>query len=104
MQDVGLVNTALVLLGLLFAFLAGGFWIGLSLVAVGFAAMLIATDVPVGPVLATSVWASSASWTLTAAATRQLIASHDASVATTSEMRSVVVIDVFSLSENEITT
>ncbi|WP_046861516.1 TRAP transporter large permease [Microvirga massiliensis] len=66
MQDVGLVNTALVLLGLLFAFLAGGFWIGLSLVAVGFGAMLIATDVPIGPVLATSVWASSASWTLTA--------------------------------------
>lgn len=63
---MGLVPTAGILLGLLLAFLAGGLWIGLALVAVGFAAMLIATDVPIGTVLATSVWSSSASWTLAA--------------------------------------
>lgn len=63
---MSLVSTAAVLLALLLAFLAGGLWIGLALVAVGFAAMLIATDVPIGTVLATSAWSGSASWTLAA--------------------------------------
>ena len=66
MAGLGLVQTAAILLGLLLAFLAGGLWIGLALIAVGFAAMLIATDAPVGTVLATSVWSSSASWALAA--------------------------------------
>jgi tripartite ATP-independent transporter DctM subunit len=48
------------------ALLAGGLWIGLALIAVGFLAMLIVTNAPIGPVLATTVWSSSASWTLTA--------------------------------------
>jgi C4-dicarboxylate transporter, DctM subunit len=61
-----LVATALILLGILLGLLAGGVWIGIALLAVGFAAMIIVTDVPIGPVLATTVWSSSASWTLTA--------------------------------------
>jgi tripartite ATP-independent transporter DctM subunit len=64
--DLGLVGTAVVLLCILMALLAGGLWIGLALLAVGFAAMTIVANVPIGSVLATTVWASSASWTLTA--------------------------------------
>jgi C4-dicarboxylate transporter, DctM subunit len=64
--SLGLAGLSLVLLALMLALLAGGLWIGLSLLAVGFAAMLLVTDVPIGPVLATTVWSSSASWTLTA--------------------------------------
>jgi C4-dicarboxylate transporter, DctM subunit len=64
--SLGLAGLALVLLALLLALLAGGLWIGVSLLAVGFAAMLLATNVPIGSVLATTVWSSSASWTLTA--------------------------------------
>jgi C4-dicarboxylate transporter, DctM subunit len=64
--DLGLVGTAVVLLCVLMALLAGGLWIGLALLAVGFAAMTIVANVPIGSVLATTVWASSASWTLTA--------------------------------------
>ena len=64
--DLGLVGIAVVLLAILMALLAGGLWIGLALLAVGFAAMTIVANVPIGSVLATSVWASSASWTLTA--------------------------------------
>jgi tripartite ATP-independent transporter DctM subunit len=46
--------------------LALGVWIGIALILVGCAAMLMATTAPIGPVMATSIWASSASWTLTA--------------------------------------
>src|SRR3954471_10063167 len=60
---LGLVGTAVVLLALLLALLASGLWIGIALLLVGCAAMVMATDVPVGPVMATTVWASSASWT-----------------------------------------
>jgi hypothetical protein len=59
--DLGLVGTAAILLALLLALLAGGLWIGLALLAVGFAAMTIVANVPIGSVLATTVWASSAS-------------------------------------------
>lgn len=64
--DLGLVSTAVVLLAILLVLLAGGLWIGIALLAVGFAAMTIVANVPIGSVLATTVWASSASWTLTA--------------------------------------
>jgi TRAP-type mannitol/chloroaromatic compound transport system permease large subunit len=62
----GLAGLALLLLALLLVLLAGGLWIGLALLAVGFAAMLLVANVPIGSVLATTVWSSSASWTLTA--------------------------------------
>jgi C4-dicarboxylate transporter, DctM subunit len=64
--EIGLVGTALVLLVLLMTLLASGLWIGIALLLVGCAAMVMATDVPIGPVMATTIWASSASWTLTA--------------------------------------
>ncbi|WP_410055059.1 TRAP transporter large permease [Microvirga sp. Mcv34] len=65
-SDLSLVATAAVLFGLLLGLLALGVWIGIALILVGFAAILMVTTVPVGPVLATTVWASSASWTLAA--------------------------------------
>jgi tripartite ATP-independent transporter DctM subunit len=64
--DLGLVTTAVILLALLMTLLAFGVWIGIALLLVGFAAMIMVTTVPIGPVLATTVWSSSASWTLTA--------------------------------------
>jgi len=64
--DLGLVPTAAILFGLLTFLLALGVWIGIALLIVGFAAVVMVTTVPVGPVLATTVWASSASWSLAA--------------------------------------
>jgi tripartite ATP-independent transporter DctM subunit len=64
--DLGLVPIAAILFGLLIALLAFGIWIGIALFIVGFAAIAMATSVPIGPVLATTVWASSASWSLAA--------------------------------------
>ena len=65
LADLSLVTTAIILFGLLAVLLAFGVWIGIALLVVGFAAMTV-TDVPIGPVLATTVWSSSASWTLAA--------------------------------------
>ncbi|SCY49341.1 TRAP transporter large permease [Microvirga guangxiensis] len=64
--DLGLVSVAALLFGLLAVLLAFGIWIGIALFIVGFAAILLVTTVPIGPVLATTVWASSASWSLAA--------------------------------------
>jgi C4-dicarboxylate transporter, DctM subunit len=64
--DLGLVTTAAILLGLLIGLLALGVWIGIALLIIGFAAILMVTSVPIGPVLATTVWSSSASWSLAA--------------------------------------
>jgi len=65
LADLSLVTTAAILFGLLAVLLAFGVWIGIALLVVGFAAMTV-TSVPIGPVLATTVWSSSASWTLAA--------------------------------------
>jgi C4-dicarboxylate transporter, DctM subunit len=64
--DLGLVPVAAILFGLLAVLLAFGVWIGIALFIIGFAAILLVTNVPIGPVLATTVWASSASWSLAA--------------------------------------
>src|ERR671916_364902 len=61
-----LIQIAALLLILLTVLLAGGVWIAISLMACGFAAMLFVTDIPAGPVLATTIWGNSASWTLAA--------------------------------------
>src|SRR3712207_3555595 len=65
-SDLSLVTTALILFGLLIGLLAFGVWIGIALLIVGFAAIFMVTPVPIGPVLATTVWSSSASWSLAA--------------------------------------
>ena len=62
-----LLQIALLLLVLLTALLAGGVWIGITLVACGFAGMQFAgATIPPGAVLATTIWGNSASWTLAA--------------------------------------
>lgn len=66
MADLGMVNLSLVLLAVMFTILAGGVWIAVALGLVGFVAMVLTTNVPIGQVLATTVWSASASWTLAA--------------------------------------
>jgi tripartite ATP-independent transporter DctM subunit len=54
------------LLVALFVLLGGGVWVALSLLGVGIIAMEVFGGAPAGPILATTAWAASASWTLTA--------------------------------------
>ena len=54
------------LIGTLFALLAGGVWVALALAIVGFIAMVLTVAVPTGTVLVISMWQSSISWDLTA--------------------------------------
>ena len=62
-----LLQIAGLLLVLLIALLAGGLWIGITLIVCGFAGMQFAgATIPTGPVLATTIWGNSASWTLAA--------------------------------------
>ncbi len=62
-----LLQIAALLLILLVALLTGGLWIGITLIACGFAGMQFAgATIPPGPVLATTIWGNSASWTLAA--------------------------------------
>ena len=64
--DLSLIQLSFILLGFLLLVLASGVWIAIALGLVGFVAMVLTTNVPIGSVLATTVWASSASWTLAA--------------------------------------
>ena len=60
------MNTLGITLFLLALLLAGGVWIAIVLLAMGWAAMELFTSTPVGKLMATTVWGSSASWSLTA--------------------------------------
>ncbi len=57
---------ALILLGFLVLILGSGVWISVGLGLVGLLAMVLVTDIPIGQVLATTVWSSASSWTLAA--------------------------------------
>lgn len=61
-----LVQLSLILLMFMVTVLASGIWISIGLALVGLLAMVLSTNVPIGSVLATSVWSASASWTLAA--------------------------------------
>ena len=63
---MGTMGITLFLLALLALLLAGGVWIAIVLLAMGWAAMELFTSTPVGKLMATTVWGSSASWALTA--------------------------------------
>lgn len=65
-MSLPLVDLALVLLAALILVLGSGVWIAVAIGIVGYIAMILSTGVPVGAVLATTVWSSSASWTLAA--------------------------------------
>ncbi|WP_120996430.1 TRAP transporter large permease [Stutzerimonas urumqiensis] len=57
---------ATTLLVSLFVLLAGGVWVALALLGVGITGMEFFGGAPAGSILATTSWAASASWTLTA--------------------------------------
>ena len=61
-----LVLIAIALLAVLALSLSAGLWVGLALLLCGFIGMLFVADVPIEQVLASQVWAASASWTLAA--------------------------------------
>ncbi len=64
---MGLVEISGLLLLLLIALLAGGVWIAVALMACGFVGMqFVGGGISAGPVLATTIWGGSASWTLAA--------------------------------------
>src|SRR5450432_1419960 len=64
---IELLQISLVLLALLSVLLAGGVWIAIALMACGYVGMqYVGGNIPAGPVLATTIWGNSASWTLAA--------------------------------------
>jgi C4-dicarboxylate transporter, DctM subunit len=63
---LALPELAMILLGFLVIILASGVWIAIGLGLVGLLAMVLTTDIPIGQVLATTVWSASSSWTLAA--------------------------------------
>src|ERR1043165_5260159 len=64
---IELVEISLLLLALLIVLLGGGVWIAISLMAVGWVGMqFVGGNIPAGPVLATTIWGNSASWSLAA--------------------------------------
>jgi tripartite ATP-independent transporter DctM subunit len=64
---MSLIGISLVLVVLMTMLLAGGVWIGVALLATGWAGMQFAPGgIPAGSVLATKIWGNSASWELAA--------------------------------------
>ena len=63
---MSVIELSLILMLLLFAVLGSGVWIALALAVCGFAAVMTKVSTPAGQVLATSMWAASDSWDLTA--------------------------------------
>jgi C4-dicarboxylate transporter, DctM subunit len=63
---MNVLELSLLLMLLLFAVLGTGVWIALALAVCGFAAVMTKVATPAGQVLATSMWAASDSWDLTA--------------------------------------
>jgi len=53
-------------ISVLLIFLGSGVWVALSMIGVSAFGMLIFTDRPVGDAMATTIWGTSSSWTLTA--------------------------------------
>jgi C4-dicarboxylate transporter DctM subunit len=60
-----LTNAGILIL-LLFLFLGAGLWVAMSLLVIGFLGIVMFSGAPAGSVMATTIWGSSASWTLTA--------------------------------------
>lgn len=65
-MSLPLTDLAFVLLAALIFILGSGVWIAVAIGIVGYIAMVLSASVPVGSVLATTVWSASASWTLAA--------------------------------------
>src|SRR6187431_2926035 len=66
-SDMELLTAAAILFGFLVVLLTFGVWIGIALLATGWAGMQFAGGgIPAGSVLATTIWGNSASWSLAA--------------------------------------
>lgn len=63
MSDFGIAGLLLVAL---FALLASGVWIGITLAGVAWVAMMLFSSRPAGDAMAVTIWGSASSWTLTA--------------------------------------
>jgi tripartite ATP-independent transporter DctM subunit len=63
MSDIGIM---VLLVAALFAILASGVWIGLTLTGVAWIGMQLFTSRPAGDAMAVAIWGSASSWTLTA--------------------------------------
>ncbi len=66
MTGFALLEIAGLLFAVLVGLMAGGVWVAISLMAVGWLGMLFVGGVPAGQVLATIVWGGAASWELAA--------------------------------------
>jgi tripartite ATP-independent transporter DctM subunit len=66
MPTFGLLEIAAILAAFLGVLLAGGVWVAISLLAVGWLGMMLVGGIPAGSVLATTIWGKSASWELSA--------------------------------------
>ncbi|MBU6952723.1 MULTISPECIES: TRAP transporter large permease [unclassified Hahella] len=60
------LQLTLVLMGVLFTFLAFGFWVGATLFTVAFIAMLFNDNAQIGAIMANTTWGASSNWTLSA--------------------------------------
>ncbi|MDH5858298.1 TRAP transporter large permease [Lampropedia aestuarii] len=60
------ITISITLLVVLFALLAGGVWVGLTLAGVAWFGMEVLTGRPAGDAMAMTIWGSASSWTLTA--------------------------------------
>ncbi|WLQ13642.1 TRAP transporter large permease subunit [Hahella aquimaris] len=60
------LQLTLVLMGVLFTFLAFGFWVGATLFTVAFVAMLLNDNAQIGAIMANTTWGASSNWTLSA--------------------------------------
>ncbi|WP_425406074.1 TRAP transporter large permease [Hwanghaeella sp.] len=61
-----LLTQSLILAAILFVFLAGGLWVAMALAAVGLVSITLGSSAPPGLIMATTVWGSTATWTLAA--------------------------------------
>jgi C4-dicarboxylate transporter, DctM subunit len=60
------ITITFLLIGVLFALLAGGVWIGLTLAGVAWVGMQFFAGKPAGDAMINTIWGASSSWTLTA--------------------------------------
>lgn len=61
---MGVLETGLILIGLLFLFLGGGLWVALSLFAIGAIGLEFFSGAQTGMTIATTAWSGLASWSL----------------------------------------
>ncbi|HSP23678.1 MAG TPA: TRAP transporter large permease subunit [Saliniramus sp.] len=59
-----ILTQSVILVIVLFALLSGGFWVAMSLAAVGLVSITMFSNAPAGLIMATSVWGATATWTL----------------------------------------